>query len=271
MRQLDCTDIRVMLSGLVDDELESTERHEAERHLAQCKRCRELLNEAEGLDELVQLETGERVCETLPDDFEERVLDRTVRTRGRSYWRHWNSWAGWAAAAASLAFAATIWLVDRGGQTPDGTPARAAEVSLRSTSYGNSLRSWTRDDETAGAIQGQAQTAGEAARDLTREDAQTLYFTSVLLDLLQTPPTDVGQIQEAIEYEQLLPRLEELRERLPASDRATLYAAESLLVRLSVAPVEDGDLESLRATASALDLASTIDSMSQRWDARQSL
>ena len=54
---MDCTDVKALLSGLVDDEVDGDVRHAAERHIAGCAGCRTLLDEAEALDALIRAET----------------------------------------------------------------------------------------------------------------------------------------------------------------------------------------------------------------------
>ena len=78
MDTIDCTDIKVLLSGLVDDEVDEPTRYRAERHLADCADCRRILDEMESLNHLIALEAGdEPETDALSDDFVCAVLDRT--------------------------------------------------------------------------------------------------------------------------------------------------------------------------------------------------
>ena len=43
MTTMQCPDIKALLSGLVDDEIDGETRHLAERHIATCRPCRALL------------------------------------------------------------------------------------------------------------------------------------------------------------------------------------------------------------------------------------
>lgn len=78
MQLLDCTDIRALLSGIVDDQLDIPTRHEAERHLAACDSCRALVNRVETLDELVVRDAAALGGDVLPTGFVDSVLRQTV-------------------------------------------------------------------------------------------------------------------------------------------------------------------------------------------------
>jgi hypothetical protein len=127
MNPLDCADIRAMLSGLVDDELDTETRHLAERHLGQCRPCRRLLDEAEQIDAMMAEDYASAAAEPLPATFEAAVLlhvrgaqgdprqVRDARETGEGdapyRVRHW-TWPNWialTAAAAALAFSFIVW------------------------------------------------------------------------------------------------------------------------------------------------------------------
>ena len=79
MKSLDCTDIKALLSALIDDCVESDTRHLAERHLADCKSCRTLIDETEAAEAMVAASVGDLApLDTLPDGFKANVLARTV-------------------------------------------------------------------------------------------------------------------------------------------------------------------------------------------------
>ena len=82
---MDCTDIKAMLSGLVDDELDAPTRHQAERHLANCKACRSLVSEAERKQtEIIGTITRDKgVLEKKIDEL--RTFEREYRTRLKTY------------------------------------------------------------------------------------------------------------------------------------------------------------------------------------------
>jgi len=114
MESLDCTDIKALLSGLIDDRVDPASRHHAERHLADCKSCRELLDQAEAAEAMVAASIavlGD--AEPLPDQFESTVLARTIYADRHGAHGRLVNWFGWLAAAAALALAVSIWVVDR--------------------------------------------------------------------------------------------------------------------------------------------------------------
>ncbi|MEE8507779.1 MAG: zf-HC2 domain-containing protein, partial [Myxococcota bacterium] len=109
---MDCTDIKALISGLLDGELGESTRHLAERHLAECKSCRARLDEVERLDRRVAAEAeGHVEARGLPATFEGEVLSQTVYAEGPRRGR-WTNWLGWLAAAASLGLAITIGMLN---------------------------------------------------------------------------------------------------------------------------------------------------------------
>ena len=115
METLDCTDIKALLSGLIDDRVDPALRHRAERHLAECKPCRQLLNQAETAEAMVAASVSALGdSEALPEEFEANVLARTVYAEQlEAVHGRWVNWLGWMAAAAALALAVTVWVMDR--------------------------------------------------------------------------------------------------------------------------------------------------------------
>lgn len=264
---LDCTDIRALLSGIVDDELPADGRHRAERHLADCAACRHLVDEAEGLDALVALEGAELVPDRLPRGFEGAVLGRTVfdQPRHGSYFRQWTTWAGWMAAAAAIVLAVVIWASDHGGLEPARAPLAGG---LRPATYatGTEFRSAFLDEPLPAEV---IPAALGRRDDLRREDSETLYLASIILDRVEIDQPlreqDLSSMRRAIEYDGLIERMRAMRPRLAASDRAAVLAAESLLVRLGGAPLSGDDVDDIGTTAHSLDLAATLDGISRRW------
>jgi anti-sigma factor RsiW len=116
MQPMDCTDIKVVLSGLLDDELDTQRRHAAERHVADCADCRRLVDEIESATLLVAADVEREVPARLPEGFEGAVLSRTVfdhSAPSRTIAGSVTNWFGWLAAAACLFLAITIWVMDR--------------------------------------------------------------------------------------------------------------------------------------------------------------
>ena len=50
---MDCTDIKSLLSALLDDHLDAPTLHRAERHLSACLSCRNFVGDAERNDRLI--------------------------------------------------------------------------------------------------------------------------------------------------------------------------------------------------------------------------
>ncbi len=238
-RSMDCTDIKVVLSGLVDDELDAQTRHLAERHVAECNDCRKLIDETESLNRLIvaEAETSGSPRAVSPD-FVGTVLGRTVyadaprhSTRGG-----WINWLGWMAAAAAVALAITIYALDRrpiGGAGSAGGPAvakaqpPAQQPSIRSAAYRTEGRSWTYDGYLP----------SDAALGAAREQR-----TAVAVPTQGAPP------------------LEPVDFRMPVLDERHLVALRTELAREPVISRDDAD--ALDAAALLLDILASADSSS---------
>lgn len=110
MESMDCTDIRRLLSGLLDDQVTTGERRAAERHLAGCAGCRALLDEHEALDfSLRSMWRESPAYRHVPSSLESGVLDLTTRTVMRERRFRWFGASGWLVAAAAVALAFTAW------------------------------------------------------------------------------------------------------------------------------------------------------------------
>lgn len=158
MRSMDCTDIKVLLSGLIDDELDAETRHLAERHIAECRACRDMVDEAEALHQLVTAEAEADIePDRLPEGFAGAVLSRTIYDAHprRPPLAGWMNWLGWMAAAACLVLAITIWALDRrpltgrmgNGPAPVAAAPPATQPSVIQTVYTTPGRSWTFEGE----------------------------------------------------------------------------------------------------------------------------
>ncbi len=301
-RTMDCTDIKAMLSGLIDDQVNAQVRHRAERHLAQCKDCRELLSEAERIEALVAAKAGGGdTGGQPPTGFEAAVLSRTVHVQRRwSAANRWTSWVGWIAAAASLLLAISVWMLDHQAvhktsehQSVGSTPG----VITASYVAGPEMKSWTLEDavpsetlHAASAASGSvthdpeitqravAQEPVQVKTDaaaLLRNDAETLDGASVLLAMLVNADdrsfANIEHVRRITEYDQLLSRLAEARRNLPAEDRPVVLAAESVLYRVVRGPLDLQEVRELRDTVVRLDLSRRIDTISSRWSWASSL
>lgn len=319
MNTMDCKDIKALLSAIIDDELDAEHRHEAERHLADCSDCRAIVNEAEGLNDMIAMDAQAGVDGmSLPPDFEQRVLQRTIYAGdGRSRRHAWGMWSGWLAAAASLALAAFLWI---GGQQQSSTPGDSLAISgqaeaiggapsqpsshrqnqpvVRPAAYttGVDLRSQTFDgglpaeafrvqrasltdvtmpydpvfvwsdgvqrDDVSASPQAQARSP------LSRDDADTLFSASVLIDRFIGADlnsfADVEHIRQVIELDDLLPRLSAAREQVSHADRPIVFAAESVLLRIAHGPLDRDDAIVLQETVERMNLAVEIEAMTER-------
>ena len=300
MNTMDCADIKALLSGLIDDQVDPETRHLTERHISNCSSCRALLNEAESLDRLIALE-GENSFNQLPAGFEESVL----RLTGNSsviipYHRRLSTWFGWMAAAASLALAMTIWVNDRQQMIAFNTensvatnipnqsvdevtppvvaPVQALPATYTRPVYGNHRKSL--DDDFFYATDQESETSTvEAVRadsrkldelsdrpTISEDDALTLYMASILLEMVAQADTttfaDIEMARRIIEYDDMLQRLATAREHIDPADLPALFAAESIFTRIALGPIDISDLRRIRESVINLNLAVVIDELS---------
>lgn len=277
---MDCTDIKAVLSGLVDDELDRETRHQAERHLATCQACRSLVSEAEGLNALIATHAQMLTPpgSGLPDGFEAAVLTRTVYAQSlRIDRRRWTNWTGWLAAAAVLGLSAMIFVLDQraGDRIGDSNQTQVPAIGLNPYLTGAQNRSMTFDGDVTASLASHIKATSGAStvlRDamlrptISRDDAETLYAASQLMDMLEQANlstfADVDRIRRVAEYDDLLPRLAAARANVQESDRPALLAAESLLLRIVRGPVDMDDLHLMRDTVARLDLSRQLGSLS---------
>jgi hypothetical protein len=178
MRPMDCTDIKVLLSGLIDDELDAETRHLAERHIAECRACRDLVDEAEAAHQLLASEAEMNLApDGLPAGFAGAVLSRTVydEDHRRGPLTGWVNWLGWMAAAACLVLAITIWALDHrpltrqmNGPSPVAAAPPATQPTVIPIVYNTPGRSWVSEGEySPGALEpaAEAATPDEAPAD----------------------------------------------------------------------------------------------------------
>lgn len=273
MTELDCKDIQAMLSGIVDGELDAATQHMADRHLAGCKSCRGLVDDAEALNALLVMEAQRNLAPVgLPAGFENAVLRQTVFAEAYQFaGRKWTSWMGWMAAAACLGLAVSLWFVSPRALQPSPVAARGSSPdtsALRTGVYLTSGRSWTYD----GSLTPDAITVAftrPSVLPISRDDADALYAASNLLSMMQRADhesfADVERIRQIAEYDELLDRLAQSRERLNDADRVTVMAAEGVLLRVVNGPVSLDDLRTLSRTVGSMNLAAQVEAISARW------
>ena len=287
-RTMDCTDIKALLSAIIDGAGDPDERHRAERHLADCTACRKLVTDAEEADALLAAAVaGDGPNDRLPDGFEGAVLSRTVFAAQTAH--RWRSWLGWLAAAASILLAMVMWPVER---------SPAPRVSVHATyRAGPEIRSWTLNEPPVDTAPRTRFVVNEVARyvvdteplpidslaagrnaaqipplepqsRLSPDVADTIESVALVMGILQHADdrtfADVEHVRRITEYEELLPRLARTRDELPPSDRPPIIAAEGMLYRILRGPVSLEDVRELRDTIARLGLPDRIAAISGR-------
>ncbi|MCP3903293.1 MAG: zf-HC2 domain-containing protein [Planctomycetes bacterium] len=273
MDTIDCTDIKVLLSGLIDDEVDEQTRYRAERHLAECAACRHTMDEMESLNHLMALEAAEETPATgaLSDDFIGAVLERTVHADApRRHIGAWTNWFGWIAAAATVALAATVWVMDQQRlpvERPEFVEATSSGAAPRRATNAPLLVSQIFD----GTVPDEISPAVPILARIERDDAETLDMASLLLEMLldesaETEP-NLALIREIAEYDEVLPRLEIARHRIDPDDRPAILATELILRQvLDHETITDLVLQDLRDSVAESSLSERLSAVSSRWD-----
>jgi hypothetical protein len=295
---LDCTDIKALLSGLVDDEVDRETRHAAERHMAGCAACRGLVSDAERMDAAIALEAdlalkgGE-----LPADFEARVLAATAADRWAASRRAWVNWTGWLAAAAALALAMTMWVMqlNRGGSglgtssplakgpVSPSTPGRdaGARLAVFHPTFGFPPDQYESVVFSPGTLGGTSttQSGGEgfesssagAFAALVETDPLVLDATfNVLAIVMESSDAaddawqrDAMFAGRVVNYDELLPRLEMAQREVSAVDKPTLFAARSALASVAEGIESFDELKELQGIIRQLEIMRNLRRMSE--------
>ena len=292
METLDCTDIKALLSGLIDDRVDSATRHRAERHLAECKSCRQLLNEAETAEAMVAASVSARGdSESLPQEFEANVLARTVYAERLAVVHgRWTNWLGWMAAAAALALAVTVWVMDRATTLNGPVPAVAFgggvehQALLSNEQLAVQPANFTTPDPSSFIELNRLSMTPSLTRTshrssstamLSRDDLETLDDVSRLLMMLSESPdqslVEIERIRRIAEYDLLLTRIAQLRANLAPQDRITLSAAELVLYRVVRGSLSMEDVQILRDDVNRLELPSHLSAIANRLSPASSL
>ena len=293
----DCTDLKTLLSAMIDDEIDDRDRYRAERHLAACRACRELVSEAELNDAMIVLD-GTPEDGDMPPGFVAAVLGRTVYADRRRSRQRWTAALGWFAAAASFFLAVSVWVLNRplpagGSNGQGGISGRVIQTTYAS---GPELRSWALEgplrhdlpplalgvpvnrfpdpsgsntavmiaasqrppvDVVRGAVEDIAR-----RRPISPEAAETLDSAAALLTMLEQGSDrtfrDVDFVRRVTEYDDLLTRLADARHNLPIEDWPALLGAETILHRVVAGPLSVDDMRELRQAISRLDLRAQI-------------
>jgi predicted anti-sigma-YlaC factor YlaD len=281
---MDCTDIKVILSGLVDDEIDRGTRHDSERHLATCRECRALVNEAESLNAMIATEASALAgagARALPAGFEAAVLGRTVYADGLAFnGRRWTTWLGWMAAAAVLGVSSVIAIINRDGSTDQvaSSPFNSPVLPVAAYRTGSTMRSQVFDGDLtttlASHVSSPIVSAVHAPADAGRpslsadEVDHVLSQASDLMGLLQnadsTSFTDIEFIRRISASDNVLRQLPQVRQRLSDEDHEPVLAAEFILMRIDRGGLDMSDVQQMQDIVSKMDLTRRIRELTSR-------
>jgi len=290
-RRLECTDIHALLSPFIDDELPRNERHDMECHLTACTSCRDAIDRAERIEDLIRgdarLVAGDGGLSTHAMDL---VIGRTVGAgpsgapRNRAL-----AWSGWLVAAATVAAAAL--LHNPGGpmtQPESGDSANPQRTTaLASASSPSSWhRSWTLEGDFPGAAPMSFASAQESPsptaalneawnRSSLRSDLEAVHTAAVVLetfiDIDEEGFRAVESVRDVVVFDELIARLARVRTTLDVDDRRLITAAETLLFRIVHDPLDEADLADMRDLVRRVDLTEALRRIGDRGLARRSL
>lgn len=254
---MDCIDLRAILSGFIDGELDADRRHEAERHLVGCEACRARVSRAESIDLLLREAAARWGREApLPEPVIERVLSRTVADLRTLRRMRRVALFGWLAAAAALGLAASVWLIDRSWRAPQDSmtslrdggqgPGELLPTDLGgvSPSGGGGGRGWTPGEGASGDGAPREWAAGDSStiladgsggRDALPRGISALPHEGLVALALHGPPAWLAlALDPAHSDEPFSPDLAELRDGGMFAEEIqdhvdTLLAASQLL------------------------------------------
>ena len=266
MNRFECVDFKVSLSPYLDGELAREVRTDADRHLLECRACRDLLELAERQDAAIRdaYGAGELETEPLPAGFERAVLDaiagRPANVRPGILARlHAFGWP--LATAASVAVAVTLtsaMLRLEPAAVPMGVPA--------ATGLPAPVNSWP----------------FLPSATISSEDVHALHATGILLGAIEEMPFEDAAARERLRqialYDNLLQRLTVLGTKLDPAARRDLDAARSALFVLlrddgaaADSAVESAKWSALQEDLRMLELPKALERLSAESDIRVSL
>lgn len=266
MNRFECVDLKVNLSAYLDGELFHEVRTDADRHLLECRACRDLLERAERQDAAIRDAFGAGELETapLPAGFERAVLAAVEERSGalRPGILARLQAFGWPlAAAASVTIAVT--LTSFLGR-PD--PASLPKSVPAATNLPAPVNSWP----------------FLPSATISSEDVHALHATGILLGAIEEMPFEDAAARERLRqialYDNLLQRLQELGSKLDPAARRDLEAARSALFVLlrddgaaADSAVESAKWSALQEDLRMLELPRALERLSAESDARLSL
>lgn len=266
MSRFECVDFKVSLSPYLDGELDRDTRTRADRHLLECRACRDLLERAERQDAAVRVAfAGDDLeIEPLPAGFERSVFAAiegkpAAASRGPLARLRSSGWPLAAAAAVALAVTATALLV----------PARPGPVPLSVPTA------------TGGPAAAPAWPFLPSAR-ISGDDVHALHATGILLGAIEEMPFEDAAARERLRqialYDDLLDRLSVLSRKLDPAARRDVEAARSALFVLlrddgaaADSSVESAKWSALQEDLRMIELPKALERLSAESDIRVSL
>jgi hypothetical protein len=278
---MDCVDFKVLLSPYIDGELGADARFAADRHLIECRSCRELLERAEANDAAIRLacEREPQLVESalatasLPDGFERAVLDRAGLRRTLA-WRRTRGSLALLATAAALALAGALWVIwptQQGeGREADGRSLIARDAN----GWGGSEGLEQLDPSLHGPPKAlRVRDLGRSVPTLSADEAQCLHSAALLLEsIVATPFENVaarGRLRDMAIYDELTARLAAIQHRFDTIDRRFIAACQAVLLELQREHLDLTAWNALQDDLRSFELARQLEILATSSDGRQ--
>jgi Putative zinc-finger len=284
---MDCVDFKVLLSPYIDGEVASEARFAADRHLIECRDCRNLLERAEANDETIRELCGRDPAFAshvagpagLPATFEGAVIAR-INRRQTVQWRRMRTSLGLLATAAAVALGAALWTIGpwgRGDRSASGD--RRERVEYGNGAGGESGANGAGWEPLAQGLHGPPMRILDRNERLSppilsSDESQALRNTALLLeDVLTTPFENIAtrtQLREMAVYDELLRRLGEIQPRLDSTSRRHVAAARAAIFELQREHLDVAAWNSLQDDLRSLQIQRELDGIAAAADARMS-
>jgi len=306
MTSMDCADIRALLSGLVDDEVDMDRRHRVERHLASCSACRQRLDDAERTDRELHAIVDAMTDESLPRGFEEAVIVTATGApmRFNEARRHWSliPWVAITASAAALALSFVVWQrtafdqaeptsITQRSESVDGPEAATIDepdevksmvVPVRRDLDARAARTERTETRISSMHRLELPSAPQPVsttshtnvlvRTVTPDDdvSDALHAASqalrVIADASEGSFADVQHARRVVAYDELLPRLDDAMVHVTPEERFALIVVTDIFQDLMHGPMDMSDVRGLKQRASGPALRSALEAMVRRYD-----
>ncbi|MBL9118829.1 MAG: zf-HC2 domain-containing protein [Phycisphaerae bacterium] len=273
---MDCVDFKVLLSPYIDGELASEARFAADRHLIECRDCRDLLERAESNDETIRalcLRDPSFAAHVagpvgLPSEFENAVLNR-VHRRHSLQWRRMRTSLGLLAAAAAVALTAALWTIWPSSQDGESRGRGGSEW----VDYPGDRSNW---EPLANGLHGPPMRMGERAihtvPTLSADESQAIHGTAFLLEeVLATPFENIAsrdRLREMATYDELIARLGAIQPRLDTLTRRHVAAARAALFELQREHLDVAAWNNLQDDLRSFELIRELESIAATADSR---